>query len=390
MTTEIRPAHSPLGASGAERWMNCPGSVALLKQLDLPESAEPDYRANGTAAHSVIEMSLRKDTDTWELFGETMPNGVVVDNTIVEATQLFIDTVKELITPTATTYIEFGIDAPEFHHAFYGTLDFGLVDGTTMYINDYKHGEGIMVDVEYNPQIMYYAYGLLRHHPEVERVVCRIIQPRGFHPDGPVRVWETTADYIRYWAETELQPAMLRTELDSTLDAGDWCRFCPAKLVCPLMVSLFGAASTADPKLVIQLSDESLGRSYKFLPAVKHYLKALEEETFRRLNVGGLVPGIKLVLKKANRVFKTGADEVFKKTYPDLAFTTPELKSPAEMEKIGPEAKRLVHEWAYTPQTGLTVAPETDKRVAVKVESTVQIFGAALETLNPFQETPNG
>lgn len=35
MSTEQRPAHSPLGASSAERWMNCPGSVALLKDLKM-------------------------------------------------------------------------------------------------------------------------------------------------------------------------------------------------------------------------------------------------------------------------------------------------------------------------------------------------------------------
>lgn len=390
MSTETRPAHSPLGASGAERWMNCPGSVALLKHLDLPETDEPDYRANGTAAHSVVERCLHENIDSWELFGEKMPNGVVVDNEIVSATQVFLDTAREIVAPGGDrqTYIEFGVDAPEFHKYFYGTLDYGVVIGNTMHINDYKHGEGIMVDVEYNPQIMYYAYGLLRHHPEVERVVCRIVQPRGFHQDGPVRVWETSADYIRYWAETELLPAMLRTELDNDLDAGSWCRFCPAKLVCPLMVGLFGAAATADPKLVIQLTDAGLGRSYQYVAAVKHYLKALEEETFRRLNVGQTVPGTKLVLKKANRVFKPGADEVFKEKYPLLAFTEPSLKSPAEMEKIGPEAKKLVNEYAYTPQNGLTVAPESDKRVAVKVESTVQVFSAALETLT--QEIPNG
>jgi len=368
--------------------MNCPGSVALLKELQLPETEEPDYRANGTAAHSVIEMSLNHNTDTWEQFGETMPNGIVVDNEIVSATQLFVDTVRPLTEqPGAKVYIEFGVDAPEFHKFFYGTLDCGVVvpqEGDTpctMHINDYKHGEGIMVDVEYNPQIMYYAYGLLRHHPEVELVTCRIIQPRGFHQDGPVRVWSTTADYIRHWAETELLPAMLRTELDNDLDAGPWCRFCPAKLVCPLMTSLFGAAMTADPKHVPQLTDASLGRSYQYMAAVKHYLKALEEETFRRLNVGGDVPGTKLVLKKANRVFKVGADAVFKEKYPVLAFTKPELCSPAEMEKIGPEAKKLVTEWAYTPQNGLTVALSSDKRVGVKVESTVQVFGGAVEAL---------
>ncbi|MBO8865195.1 DUF2800 domain-containing protein, partial [Staphylococcus aureus] len=33
-----KPLHSPLGASSADRWIHCPGSVALIKALDLPRS----------------------------------------------------------------------------------------------------------------------------------------------------------------------------------------------------------------------------------------------------------------------------------------------------------------------------------------------------------------
>ncbi len=43
MSAEQRPVHSPLGASAAERWMNCAGSVTLIKQLDLEDTDEPEY-----------------------------------------------------------------------------------------------------------------------------------------------------------------------------------------------------------------------------------------------------------------------------------------------------------------------------------------------------------
>lgn len=379
MTTEIRPAHSPLGASGAERWMNCAGSVALLKELKLPESDEPDYRKNGVAAHEALEACLREGLDAWEIVGRVF-HDVTADVEIADAIQLFIDEVRPLMTSSAKVFIEFGVDAPDFHKDFYGTLDFGLVDGATMYVIDYKHGEGIAVDVEDNPQVKYYAYGLLRHHPEVEKVVLKIIQPRGFHPQGPVRTWETSADAIRSWAEGELLQAMLRTELDNDLDAGPWCRFCSAKLVCPLMTSLFGAAMTADPKIVVNLGDESLGRSYQYVQAVKFYLTALETETLRRLNLGHVVNGVKLVYKKANRVFKPEAQDIFLKEFgEDKVMKPPEFKSPAEMEKLGAKAKALVHEYAYTPTSGLTVALESDKRPAVKVQSTAEAFSVAIE-----------
>lgn len=390
MSTEVRPAHSPLGASGAERWMNCPGSVALLKALTLPPSDDPTYRSEGTSAHEAGYFCLVKGMDAWEVIGEKFGKHEITHEMSI-AIQVYIDEVHSLITPTAKVYYEFGIDAPEFHKDFYGTLDNGIVDGITLFINDYKHGEGIMVDVEYNPQIMYYAYGLLRHHPEVENIELRIIQPRGFHPEGPVRKWVCPAEHIRQWAERELKPAMDRTELDHDLDAGPWCRFCPAKLVCPLMTSLFGAAMMADPKVIINLSNESLGRSYQYKQAVNFYIKALDDETMRRLNNGEMANdecGVKLVPKKTNRVYVANVEiepgqhistaEFFKSKFGEEAMTQPELKSPAEMAKLGKEAAALIKEYAYTPFNGTTVALSTDKRPAVKVQTTAEAFPNAV------------
>ena len=71
----------------------------------------------------------------------------------------------------------------------------------------------------------------------------------------------------------------------------------------------------------------------------------------------------------ALRVWKPEAPDIFVKEFPDEAMTAPKLKSPAEMSKISPRAKTLVAEWAYTPQTGLTVVGKEDKRDAIKVES---------------------
>lgn len=385
MSTEIRPAHSPLGASGAERWMNCPGSVALLNELVLPTTDEPEYRTEGTAAHDAGHKCLVEGLDAWEVIGETFGKVPMVFTAAMSAAvQVWLDEARRDVHDGCKVYNEFKIDAPEFHKDFYGTLDRGVVDGTLMRVKDYKHGEGVVVEVERNPQIMYYAYGLLRHHPEVERVELTIVQPRAFHADGPIRSWECSADYIREWAETELIGAMHRTEMDNDLDAGKWCRFCPAKLVCPLMTSLFGAAMTANPAEIVQLSDRSLGRSYQYLSAVEQYIKAMKEEAFRRLQTGAMESdehGIKLVNKKAHRVWKPEARAVLASKFEDKAFTRPELKSPAEMEKISPEAKALVKEYAFTPDTGLTVALTSDQRVGVVLKKPSEAFADAIANL---------
>lgn len=382
MTTEIRPAHSPLGASAAERWMNCPGSVALLKELELPHTDEADYRRDGTAAHGALEKCLKTGVDAWELAGEKFHDTEATVE-ILDAVQVFLDHARPLIAEGAKTYIEFGISSP-LHPLFYGTVDFAIVHENRLVVRDYKHGAGIIVEVEENPQIMYYAYGILRLHPDVETVSLGIVQPRGFHPDGPIRTWEVSAEYIRNWAEMVLLPAMHRTEFDDTLDAGPWCRFCPAKLVCPMLTALFEAACNANPKHIINLSDESIGHSYQYIPPVKSYLKALEEETLRRLMANHTIGGVKLVNKKANRVFKPGAVDALAVLGEDI-YTKPEIKSPSQLEELGERAKKLVREWAYTPQTGYTVALETDKRPAVKVQSTAEAFpnAAAIASAQP-------
>ena len=372
--------HSPLGASGAERWMNCPGSVTLIKNLSLPESDEPDYRAEGTAAHEFLARLLVSGQDAWELIGQVAENGIECTEEIANAIQLFADTVRpDFARPGKPLLrIEYPISSP-VHPAFYGTLDNGVVVEAErhIFVNDYKHGIGVTVEADDNPQLKYYAFGLIEQTHGVDDdwgITLRIIQPRAYHADGPVREWSTTVGAIRTWVKEVLVPAMWATELDSDLLAGSWCRFCPAKLVCPMLVGLFRAAATINPKEVIELSNESLGRDRGLWEAVKIRGAALEAETLRRLQWGYRVPGTKLVAKKANRVWKPNAQVLFVTRFGRAAQTEPELKSPAKMEELGPEAKVLVKEWAFTPQTGLTVALDSDPRQAVKVQTMREAF----------------
>lgn len=381
--------HSPLGASGAERWMKCPGSVTLLKALTLPETDDPSYRREGTAMHEAAAHCLDNAMDTWEIEGQTF-NDTVLDRPMAQAVQVYLDVVRGLDDAATRTYVEYPISSP-VHPSFFGTLDFGAVSPNRIRIVDFKGGEGIIVDPDDNPQLKYYAFGLIDGLERQEGMVFAddtpvdlgIVQPRGFSLLGPVRFWATTVGEIKEWVRDTLVPAMCATEYDNTLDPGPWCRFCSAKLVCPMLTSLFGAATIANPKHVANLNNQSLGRSYQYVQAVKFYLKAMEEETFRRLNIGDTVPGTKLVKKKANRVYKDGAGELAKKRFGPEAFTKPELKSPAELEKVGPEAKAWVQQFAYLPETGLTVALLDDPRPAQKVDKASAVFASVMGLTAP-------
>src|SRR5882724_2835501 len=105
--------HSPLGASGAERWMNCAGSVALiatfrdvLTSMGIPEEDDPDYRREGTAMHEASEHCLRQGLDTWEIVGQTF-NETVIDATMGDAIQVYLDSCRADMDRATTHYVEF-------------------------------------------------------------------------------------------------------------------------------------------------------------------------------------------------------------------------------------------------------------------------------------------
>lgn len=398
MSTVVQKAHSPLGASSAERWMNCPGSNVLLNALDLPEGSDSsDFAIEGTNAHEAAAYCLRTDSDAWEIMGEfSGANGkfeVTVE--MADGVQLYLDVVRSLVAehgdPVHVNHVVEERISGDFHTQFYGTVDDAILGPEILDVTDFKYGAGIAVDAYDNPQLKYYAVGILNRYIGAKRVRLRIVQPRAFHEDGPVRVWETTAEELLNWKRDVLIPAMNRAEISHTLTPGDWCRFCPAKIACPLLVGLFGASVSADASALANYSNDGLARNYQLVAAVKHYIKALEGEVYARLNRGEEVSdGTKdgtfiLTYKRANRVLSPdgvkvlelcaapppGYDPPFK---PEEVYTKPEIKSPAQIDELGPRGKEFTKEYAYTPQTGLTVVPASSNKVAVKVKKVAEIF----------------
>lgn len=381
--------HSDLGASGSHRWINCPGSVTLLRRHDLPETDDPEYRENGTAAHDAAAECLLAGEDSWSVAGTKRSNGVTVTPEMANAIQAYLDVVRPVQARASQFWIETSIAHPEFHKLFFGTADFAaLLDEphptnpdarhrSVLEIDDFKYGEGIVVEAYRNPQLMYYAFGTLLNLDklgiDVDFVRMRIVQPRvTWFKDEP---YEISVLDLRQWANDVLWPAMILADSENgDLSPGEHCRFCPRKLACPVLVGMYGAAANANISTVIGMDDATLAREYPNIAAVKQYIKALETETFRRMQAGVEIGGLKMVHMKANRVWKEGAAKIFQNMLGKEALSEPELKSPAEMEKINSVAKAKVREYSYTPVGNLTVATEDDKRPGVKVQTLTELM----------------
>lgn len=392
-------AHSPLGASGAERWMQCPGSVRLLSYLGLPDSDEDEgYRVEGTAMHAVGENCLTLERDAWECVGEKHGDPAIeITAALADPVQIYLNHCRAIAKRSQSTYVEYAISSP-VHPQFYGTLDHGAVgvwpDGLHIDVTDLKGGAGIFVEVEENPQLMYYAFGLIdgierqtdKEFAQTNRVNLHIVQPRISYAD-PVRSWVTSVSHVKHWVHGMLVPAMKATEMEDGLDAGPWCRFCPAKLVCPLLTAMFKAAATANPKHVEGMSIGRIAQEYKAAAAVKFYLTAVEKETFRLLSRGETDDAVKLVKKRAVRDWKPGADALTREKFGAEALTPPKLKSPAQIEDL-PGGPAWVAGNAYTPDTGTTVALATAPGTAIKVPKPAERFAGYDATAQAVDATP--
>lgn len=363
--------HSPLGASGAARWLACPGSFALNQKV---EDETSEFAELGTAAHTIAAQCLLGHRDAWEFVGrepdDEIPYAIGYGENEIDpdAVQEYVNLARSLMEGAAKVGIEYVLGRNyRPNKYFWGTADFIAVHENRLIVADFKYGVGVSVPAENNPQLLYYAWGAINElvdldMPEDFEVELIISQPRNAFGEHQKR-WLTTVGYVTKWARETLLPGMEKViEGDETLAMGDHCQFCDAKLTCPLQQDAFMQLDQPEPT---GLSDEDLDKFYAMLPRVRGFIKALEAKVHARLSEGGEFTSAKLVAMRTTRTWKDGAEKALAAMLGNDAYDT-KLKSPAQVEKISARYKQVVAEWAYLPEaTGYRVAPADDPAPAV-------------------------
>jgi hypothetical protein len=370
--------HSPLGASGAERWINCPGSVSL--SAGITDEDDDTYSKPGTAAHTLAAVCLSTHSEPWQRMGDlirTDDSGLrvqSVDKEMADAVQVYLSAIREKHPERnqGNSWIERHFACPSIHKYFYGTADFVHLTDDTLHVWDFKYGVGIVVEVERNPQLMYYACGALEDlglWDKVDKVVLHICQPRAVHSSGPVRSWEISTDELADWLEDELIPAMDRALVSRETASGEQCRFCPVRrYACPQHQKDAEEAEKLMKEIenggVEKLSNDQVARFLDLLDVMKIAGKSAAETAVARLQSGQEIPGRKLVKSKSIRQWKEDAEPELKAEFGQQAYTTPELKSPAQIEKLA-KGSAFAARWAFKPDNGYTLAKGADTRAAV-------------------------
>ncbi|WP_395652566.1 DUF2800 domain-containing protein [Brevundimonas sp.] len=375
--------HSPLGASGAARWLACPPSYGLIQRTGA-EGSESEHAALGTAAHKLADMCLESGKDAWEYIGQTI-NGYEVGSdpqTQIEpdAVQVYLDYVRPLAEASEISASELRLGQKWKPHPLYGgTADFVSVRQDCIEIVDYKHGAGLRVDPFENAQLRYYAIGafkeLAQHLPDDAIVKMTIVQPRFSGFRGPETFVETVGE-LRVWSRDVMVPGMLAAEAFAELgyatpgaypdavdyQTGEHCRFCPAILDCPKQKADFAAMTQGDAD---KMTDAELDEMFPKIATVKMYMRAVEGRIQARLMEGVAFKEVKLVKKRAaGRTWKDGVEAELAAALGDDAYNK-DLKSPPQIEKLSKKWKDFVAENAFLPEsTGYNLALASDSAPA--------------------------
>jgi hypothetical protein len=363
----MAPHSNIVGGSTAKRVIACPASVKLAQQM--PPKPSSKYADEGTLLHNIMDEVLMDNRKPEEFIGTEL-NGVVVTAELIETKVLPALAALDEIDPDKQMDFECEIIVG-FNDVLPGV--FGSADligriGNRAIVLDWKFGDGVDVPVEENPQAMFYAAAAMRTYVSkwaflgASEIECVIVQPTA---RTPVKRWVTTPDRIRAFERDLFAAVKAALGPKPDMAAGDHCRWCPAKPICPLLTGSVDRALQAQIKA---LDAPLIGEMLTKADLLEQWITDLRALAFQMLQAGGTVPGYKLVPKRAT--WQWVDPEKARAALEDLGLDQTELMetkllSPAQAEKVLKKHKlAMPDDLIVAVSSGDTLASEDDPRPA--------------------------
>jgi hypothetical protein len=358
--------HSKIvGGSTAKRVMNCPGSVALVQKM--PPQPSNKYADEGTLLHNVIAEIVMTDKHPEEFlhtkYNDQILTLELIDNKLVPALAALdtIDPKKEMEIDVETR-VGFGDLLP----GVFGSTDLIGRRGRRAVVLDWKFGDGVAVEVEENPQLMFYAAAAMRTEATkwafagVEEIEMVIVQP------PQVKRWVTTPARIAQFEKDLVKAVKLAQQPNAELKIGDHCRWCAAKPICPQMT---GAVDRALKTSIDGLDAPTISAYLKNADMLEQWITDLRALALQMLDSGAKLPDYKLVAKRAIRQW-TDEDKakvaLFAYGLTESEVMETSVISPAKAEKALKKRKlALPDDLVVAISSGNTLASADDPRPEV-------------------------
>ena len=230
--------HAILSPSAAHRWLHC--TPAPRVEAEFPETTS-EYAEEGRLAHSVCELAAKKkftvmNNRTYNSRLKKLKADPKWDDEMLSTAATYVEHLTEhamRFEHAPYVALEVRVDITDYAPEAFGTCDCVMIGGDELIITDYKHGKGVPVSAQDNPQMLLYALGALKlyrpiYGDMIRRVSTYIDQPRLGSYDGA----SMTVEELLAWGESIKPKAAAAFMGTGEFAPGEWCRFCRAKAKC--------------------------------------------------------------------------------------------------------------------------------------------------------------
>jgi hypothetical protein len=311
-------AHAKIfSPSKADTWATCTAQPAYVAKHGL-EQKRNEAMDEGTAAHELLDLSLKQGKHPSNYKGQKFNKVFVADNEMVNAVGLVWEWVQTKIMDGYKLYTERKVKIACTGDM--GTCDIGLIKGTHLIIADLKYGKGVPVSPIKSRQMRLYACGFLDEFDWwdfIETLTLVIWQPRG---EEEPKEWEDSIEGITYFRDRIKQIVKDIKEGKTEFKASEkGCQWCPAKGKCKTYARFATEQAAVDFESIAKdgsvsvpdmqsLTIEEIINIWKAGEELRAWIKGIGDHIHDALLRGETVPGLRLVEGKANRKWVNEGD----------------------------------------------------------------------------------
>lgn len=377
-------AHAVLSASGAHKWLVCTPSARLEEQYPNRTS---EYMAEGTLAHAIAEFKVRsyflepiaKSTYTRRI--NKFRKKQYFNAEMLNTTDTYLEFIKGIAMSTQHkpfVAVEMQVDFSKWVPEGFGTADCILISGDTLHVIDYKHGKGVKVEAEENPQMKLYALGAYNKYKlfyAIQNVEMHIIQPR----IDNISSYGLTLKDLLDWAENTVKPQAQKAWVGiGEFVQGEHCRFCKVKN-CEFRAKQNMKVVEEIQKITGTLTPSEIGEILTKTDGIEQWIKDLKGYALEQILEGISIPGWKAVEGKSNRKI-VDIDRAFEileaNGYDQAILYEKKPLSLTALEKVvgKKQLTDAIGDYIEKPKGAPTLAKESDKRANYKKSSAVEDF----------------
>lgn len=370
--------HARLSASGAKKWINCPGSIQLEENF---EDKPSQFAEEGTNAHALGEAKIRLATKE---YNRTKYHNAIRNLEITEDMEDYAESYKNYVierynsalqkTPDAILMLEQRLDFSKYVPDGFGTGDAVIIAEGKLEIIDLKYGKGVEVSAVDNPQLRLYALGAYEAFDMLygfDTVEMTIYQPR---LDNISSENISVAELLE-WGESVKKAAQLAND-DSVIEcvAGKHCDtgFCKARPVCRAYAEERQKMAVYDFKSPAMLTVAEIADIIKQSASLEKWAKLVCDYALEQAYKHGVeYPGYKVVEGRSNRKYSKPDSEVAKiltdNGYQESDILVHKLKGITDIEKLlGKKTfAEVLGSYVVKPPGKPTLVCSEDKRPAI-------------------------